>query len=92
MQLNYGAGITYNSFFWGLWARNTFPFQMNYIIFSVGMTFNNIRLGYSYDYSLLSIDNLTPVTGAHEFSVIYIIPHDSKAERYGPIKCPKIAQ
>jgi type IX secretion system PorP/SprF family membrane protein len=90
--VNYGAGVSYNMMFWGLWARNNYPFQFTSIIFSAGITFNNIRLGYSYDYSVLSLDNLTPMTGAHEFSVIYIIPHDSKAERYGPIKCPKIAQ
>jgi type IX secretion system PorP/SprF family membrane protein len=92
LMVNYGAGATYNMMFFGVWLRNNFPFQVTSIIFSTGITFNNIRLGYSYDYSMLSLNNLTPITGAHEISLIYIIPRDPKADRYGPVKCPKFAQ
>jgi len=93
IMLNYGAGIEKSNIFAGMWIRNNLiPVQFSTLIFSVGYLFDNLRLGYSYDYSLLSLNNVTPITGAHEVSLILIIPTDPHSKRYGPVNsvnCPK---
>jgi type IX secretion system PorP/SprF family membrane protein len=86
--INYGANFVFGNLLAGLWVRNNIPFQFTAIIFSLGYTFNNLSLGYSYDYELPSIYHMMPVTGAHEFSLILTLPVDPKRKRYGPIKCP----
>lgn len=89
IAFNYGTNFTFGDLNVGAWIRNNMPFQFSSIIFSIGYTFNNLKVGYSYDYEMLSVNNLMPVTGAHEFTCILIIPTDPKRKRYGPVKCPK---
>jgi hypothetical protein len=89
IMVNYGAGITKWNVFTGVWLRNNLPFQFTSIIFSLGYTFNKIRIGYSYDFELPSLNNLMPASGAHEISLVMILPIDPRNERYGPVRCPK---
>jgi type IX secretion system PorP/SprF family membrane protein len=88
IMFNYGIGITKNVFFAGIYARNNLPFQFTSAIFSLGLTFENYRFGYSYDYSLPSIYNYMPMTGAHELTMVITFPIDPKRNRYAPISCP----
>ncbi len=89
VMINYGAAVEKGNIFGGMWFRNNIPFQFSAIVFSVGFIFNNLRVCYSYDYSVMSLNNVTPVTGAHEISLVMTIPTDPKSERYNPVKCPK---
>jgi len=90
VMINYGASVEKGNIFAGLSLRNNLaPLQLSTIVFSVGFIFNNLRLCYSYDYSMMSLNNVTPATGAHEISLVMIIPTDPKSERYNPVKCPK---
>jgi len=86
--INYGTNFIFGDFMTGIWVRNNIPFQFTAIIFSIGYTFNNLSLGYSWDYELPSINHMMPVTGAHELSLILTLPADPKRKRYGPVKCP----
>ena len=88
IMFNYGAGITKDVFFAGIWVRNNFPFQFTSAIFSLGLTFENYRFGYSYDYSIPSLYNYMPMTGAHEITMVITFPVDPKSKRYGPVNCP----
>ena len=65
------------------------PFQFTSTIFAAGITFGNLRIGYSYDYMVSSIYNYTPFTGAHEISLVKVFPVDPKKRLYGPVKCPE---
>lgn len=89
VMLNYGAGVEKGNIFAGMWLRNNLPLQFSAIVFSVGFIFNNLRVGYSYDYSIQSLSNMMPATGAHEISLVMTLPTDPQSERYGPVKCPK---
>jgi type IX secretion system PorP/SprF family membrane protein len=91
--INYGTNFIFGDFLTGFWMRNNLPFQFTSIIFNVGYTFTNLKRGnicviYSYDYELPSLNNMMPVTGAHEVSVVLTLPTDPKRKRYGPVKCP----
>ncbi len=87
--IDYGADFTFGNFIPGIWMRDNLPFQLTSIIFSIGYTFNNIRVGYSYNYEIPSINNLMPMTGANEFTLVMFIQSDPKNERYRPVKCSK---
>ena len=90
--INYGASLRQGNIMVGLWGRTNLPMQFTTAIFSCGYTFGNWEFGYSYDYNLLSTQNLMPVTGAHEISIIAVFPVDPKRKRYGPISCPKFIE
>ena len=88
IMINYGAGARVGNFLAGMWMRTNMPFQFSAAILSVGFAFNNITIGYSYDYNLLSLNGMMQNTGAHEVTLVAIFPLDPKRGRYGPIKCP----
>jgi type IX secretion system PorP/SprF family membrane protein len=87
-SIQYGAGVTKRDVFLGVYLNNNLPFQFNAAIFAIGYTFNNLRLGYSYDYMFPSIYNYTPITGAHEITLVKIFPVDPRKKLYGAVKCP----
>ena len=88
IMINYGAGVTKDIFFAGIWLRNNLPFQFTAAIFSLGLTFENYRFGYSYDYLIPSINNYMPMSGAHEITMVITFPTDPKRNRYAPVQCP----
>lgn len=89
IMINYGAGIVKSNILAGIWLRTNLPFQLTTTIFSIGYAFDNVRIGYSYDYGMLSLKNMMPVTGAHEITMVATFPLDPKRNRYGPVRCPK---
>ena len=88
IMLNYGVGIRAGNLLAGMWMRTNLPFQFSAAIFSLGFAFDNVTIGYSYDYNMLSLDKVMPVTGAHEITLVAVLALDPKRGRYGPIKCP----
>jgi type IX secretion system PorP/SprF family membrane protein len=90
LQINAGGAVTKNNLSLGFWVRDLMGSQLNSAIFSLGYTFNNLKIIYSYDYDLKSISGIMPYTGAHEISLIVLIAPDPTKGRYEPLKCPDI--
>lgn len=90
--LNIGAGLRQGPLMGGLWLRSNLPFQLTTTIFSIGYTLGSWQFGYSYDYNLLSIRNIMPITGAHEVTILATFPIDPKRKRYGAVNCPKFLE
>jgi type IX secretion system PorP/SprF family membrane protein len=87
---NYGLGIRHSILMAGIFARTNIPLQMTNAIFALGVSLgDNWKLGYSYDYNILSLNNKMPITGAHEVTLIATFPPDPTKERYGAVPCPK---
>jgi hypothetical protein len=87
-MINYGLGVRVENVLAGVWMRTNLPVQFSAAIFSVGYAFDNVTIGYSYDYNMLSMSKLMPSVGAHEITLVATFPLDPKRGRYGPIKCP----
>jgi type IX secretion system PorP/SprF family membrane protein len=90
--LNYGVNLQQSNLMAGIWLRTNLPMQMTTTIFSVGFTLGTWQFGYSYDYNLLSMKNIMPVTGAHEITITTVFPLDPKRKRFGPVSCPKFIE
>jgi len=86
-QLDIGMYVTWEPLVLGVWYRglpvdNDFGFSDNEsIIGLVGLTFNGLNIGYSYDYTLSELGVGTG--GAHEISINYLFTLDD------PRKPPK---
>jgi len=69
------------------------PHELNTIdclIFTVGMGFNNIAFGYSYDFT---ISKLGPVSGgAHEITISIGFNEGGKSQKRGAIPCPDVVK
>ncbi len=84
-QLNVGSYFTFASFTAGLWYRYAFE-NTDAAIVSFGFTKDNLRAGYSFDYT---VSKLTSATGgAHEISVAWIFDCEKKSRRPKTIICP----
>lgn len=66
-QLNVGAYLQKSSVFGGLWVRHTIE-NLDALIFSFGVIANNIKVGYSYDLTLSSLENRS-TAGSHEIGI-----------------------
>lgn len=64
-QLNVGLYVNKNPFVVGAWFRHNFQ-NPDAVVALVGLTFNNIRIGYSYDFTVSQIGG--KAGGAHEVS------------------------
>ncbi|MCF8229726.1 MAG: type IX secretion system membrane protein PorP/SprF [Bacteroidales bacterium] len=64
-QLNVGAYVKKYPFVGGVWLRHNFE-NADAAIALIGITYNNYRIGYSYDFSLSKLSNRSG--GAHEIS------------------------
>lgn len=67
-QLNIGAYINRYPFVGGLWIRNNFG-NTDAAVILVGLQHENYKIGYSYDFSLSKLRNISG--GAHEISFAY---------------------
>lgn len=84
-QLNLGTYFTLAPFVAGLWFRHAFV-NPDAIIVSLGLVQKNLRLGYSFDYSISSL--AIQSGGAHEISLSWTFACDQKRKRSRAIKCP----
>jgi len=85
-QLNVGFYLTIDPFVGGLWFRHNFE-NADAIIPFLGIHYKNLRVGYSYDFT---ISNLRSASGgAHEVSASWQFPCIEKRRRIRAIKCPR---
>jgi type IX secretion system PorP/SprF family membrane protein len=84
-QLNIGSYFTFAPFVGGLWYRHAFE-NPDAVIVLLGLQYNNLKLGYSFDYTLSSLAIASG--GAHEISVGWLFDCDKKSNRSKAIKCP----
>lgn len=84
-HLNLGSYITLQPFVFGLWFRHAFE-NSDAIIISLGLQRENLRFGYSYDYTVSALSNAGG--GAHEISLTWLFECSKKSKRPKAIKCP----
>ena len=84
-QLNLGSYFTFASVTAGLWYRHAFE-NPDAIIISIGFSDENLRVGYSYDYTVSKFSNAGG--GSHELSVAWIFDCQKKSKRPKAIICP----
>ncbi|MCB8999370.1 MAG: PorP/SprF family type IX secretion system membrane protein [Bacteroidales bacterium] len=88
-QLIYGLeGLYKDKYVAGLWIRQNLGLKYSALIFSMGISLQNIHLRYSYDaqFSLPSVQ--IPGMGAHEISMVAEFGENKKI-KHKAIKCPK---
>lgn len=69
----------------GAWLRHSFK-NVDAVIFSAGVEYEFIRVGYSYDLTVSKLVNLTG--GAHEVSVQFLLPCPEKRKPIKDLECP----
>ncbi|HZK08371.1 MAG TPA: type IX secretion system membrane protein PorP/SprF [Bacteroidales bacterium] len=84
-QLNVGSYFTLEPFVGGLWYRHAFE-NPDAVIVLLGLQYNSLKLGYSFDYTLSSLAIASG--GAHEISVGWLFDCNKKSKRSRAIKCP----
>ena len=60
------------------------------IIFTVGAAFNNIAIGYSYDFTVSKLG--APTGGSHEITLSFSFNEGNKTHRQGAIPCPDVVK
>jgi type IX secretion system PorP/SprF family membrane protein len=85
-QLNIGVYLTVDPFVGGLWFRHNFE-NADALIPMVGLHYKNLRVGYSYDYTISKLKSASG--GAHEVSASWQFPCIEKRRHIRAIKCPR---
>lgn len=85
-QVNLGMYLTVDPFAGGIWFRHNFE-NADAVIPFLGIHFQNLRVGYSYDYTISSLKGSTG--GAHEISASWQFPCVEKRRHIRAIKCPR---
>ncbi len=85
-HLNLGSYFSASYFTAGLWYRHAFE-NPDAVTLSLGFQYDNLRFGYSYDYTISQFSNAAG--GAHEISLAWIFECDEKSKRPRAIKCPR---
>ena len=85
-QLNIGMSLTNQSLSGGLYFRNNFS-NSDALLLVLGYTANNVRIGYSYDYTVSEL--MGSSGGAHEVSLTLQLDCKDKRKKLKAIKCPK---
>ena len=77
-QVNVGAYLQREAVFGGVSIRHTIE-NIDAIIVSAGVHFNNLKISYSYD---ITVSSLTAGTsgGSHELGIVYSLKHLEKKE------------
>ena len=60
------------------------------LIFTIGMAFNNMAIGYSYDFTVSKLGALTG--GSHEITLSFSFNEGNKTHRQGAIPCPDVVK
>jgi len=85
-QLNLGLYLTFDPMVAGMWFRYNFE-NADAIIPMIGFHWKNLRIAYSYDYSLSKLKDVSG--GAHEVSVSWQFATVEKRREIKAIKCPR---
>jgi len=86
--LNTGMYLNFYPFTVGLWLRNSFVKNdpIDALVFLVGVQYDMLKIGYSYDISLGKKSDLTG--GAHEVSVQFMLNCPEKVKKIKDLNCP----
>ncbi len=86
-ELNFGAYVNKYPFVAGVWLRNSFD-NIDAAIVLIGINYANYRIGYSYDFTLSKLSNVSG--GAHEISFAYrfCVYKGEKRRKIRAIKAP----
>jgi len=84
-QLNSGFYVNFYPFVSGIWLRHNFN-NPDAMIVSLGFQQPEYKIGYSYDFTLSQLG--LPAGGAHEISLVWLLPCQKKEFVYKAIKCP----
>jgi type IX secretion system PorP/SprF family membrane protein len=85
-QLNIGVYLTIDPIIAGVWFRHNFE-NSDAVIPLIGFHWKNLRVGYSYDYSLSKLKDASG--GAHEVSASWQFAAIEKRREIRAIKCPR---
>lgn len=85
-QMNVGMYLNKFPFSAGLWLRHNFE-QSDALMVLIGLKYEKIRIGYSYDITLSSLAGSTG--GAHEISVAWLLNCREKRSKTKTINCPE---
>ncbi|HXH20005.1 MAG TPA: PorP/SprF family type IX secretion system membrane protein [Chitinophagales bacterium] len=89
IQLNFGTYLYAKYIYGGVWFRHTFS-NSDAVMGVVGIKYSYIRVGYSYDYTISTLQNLSG--GAHEISITFNrgggADSLNKKRRQGELDCP----
>jgi len=84
-QLNVGLYLTIDPFIGGVWFRHNFE-NPDAVIPMLGFHWKDLRISYSYDYSLSKLKDVSG--GAHEVSASWQFACGEKRRHIRAIKCP----
>jgi type IX secretion system PorP/SprF family membrane protein len=85
-QLNVGCYLTIDPFVGGILFRHNFE-NADAIIPMLGVHYKNLRVGYSYDFTVSKLKSVSG--GAHEVSASWQFPCVEKRRHVRAIKCPR---
>lgn len=85
-QLNVGVHVTFDPIIAGLWFRHNFE-NADAIIPFVGFHYMNLRVGFSYDWTISQLQGASG--GAYEASASWQFPCIEKRRVIKAIKCPR---
>jgi len=98
-EINFGLSMKYQAqqyddfaFRFGVWTRIANQFVtitdatigMDAVIVHVGLDFNQLQFGFSYDATLSKLMAINNTRGSFEFSLFYIFPGDAKRQQGCP--------
>ncbi len=85
-MLYYGTYFDIKEMSFGLFYRQNIEFHFDALVASFHMRLKKMTIGYSYDVTLSKFIKQT--LGAHELSLVYLIPCNKKIRNYNTISCP----
>ena len=88
-MLHLGAYISFKSIVAGLWYRNNINFKGHAFMATIGYADDGIRVGYSYDFSILQHGLKGLPTSAHEVTIGWNFAYKKAKRRYKAVKCPR---
>ena len=88
-MLHMGVYISYRSVVAGLWYRNNINFKGHAFMATIGYADDGLRVGYSYDFSILQHGLKGLPTSSHEVTVGWNFAYKKAKRRYRAVKCPK---
>lgn len=86
-QINYGFYARWKVLVAGAWFKQNFGTDINTFAFLLGVTYQGFNIGYSLDFPLTELKNEHFL--AHEISLTFVLPCDSKKKEWEAISCPK---
>ena len=86
MELNAGNYFSKGPVVVGMWYRASLKGNRDALIMLVGIETNELKIGYSYDFTVSQLNGQTG--GSHEISLSYVFPCSPKKPRFETINCP----